>query len=98
MYRTEGSSQLEPMKELLPTLTNWTANNKPFAIATVIKTWGSSPRPVGAALLVSETMEMVGSVSGGCVEGTVIKAALPLIKDGKGKELNFGVTNEEAWR
>jgi len=85
------------MKELLPTINEWTTKNKPFAIATVIKTWGSSPRPVGANLIISEDMEMAGSVSGGCVEGAVIKAALPLIAAGEGQQLDFGVTNEEAW-
>lgn len=85
------------MKELLSTINNWTDIQKPFAIATVIKTWGSSPRPVGSALLVSEDMDMAGSVSGGCVEGAVIKAALPLINAGEGKPLDFGVTDEEAW-
>ncbi|HFA50614.1 MAG TPA: XdhC/CoxI family protein [Bacteroidetes bacterium] len=85
------------MKELLETIENWTDQKKPFAIATVIKTWGSSPRPVGSSLLVSESMEMAGSVSGGCVEGAVIKAALPLIENGAAHQLQFGVTNEEAW-
>ncbi|MEM1120654.1 MAG: XdhC family protein [Bacteroidota bacterium] len=85
------------MKELLPTINEWTSQNKPFAIATVTKTWGSSPRPIGSALLISEDMEMAGSVSGGCVEGAVIRATLPLITSGEGQQLNFGVTNEEAW-
>ena len=79
------------MKELLATINDWTNKKKPFAVATVIKTWGSSPRPVGSALLVSEDMEMAGSVSGGCVEGAVIKAALPLIESGTGQQLDFGV-------
>lgn len=85
------------MKELLDTINDWTNQQKPFAVATVIKTWGSSPRPVGSALLVSEDMEMAGSVSGGCVEGAVVKAALPLIALGTGQQLDFGVTDEEAW-
>lgn len=85
------------MKELLATINDWTTRNKPFAIATVIKTWGSSPRPIGSALLVSEEMEMAGSVSGGCVEGAVIKASLPMIKSGTGQPLDFGITDEEAW-
>ncbi len=85
------------MKELLPTINDWTTNNKPFGIATVIKTWGSSPRPVGSVLLVSEEMEIAGSVSGGCVEGAVVKATLPMIESGEGQQLDFGVTDEEAW-
>lgn len=85
------------MKELLATINDWTTKKKPFAIATVTKTWGASPRPVGSALLVSEEMEMVGSVSGGCVEGAVIKAALPLLAAGQGQQLDFGITDDEAW-
>ncbi len=85
------------MKELLPVISDWTKENQPFAIATVIKTWGSAPRPMGAALVVSKNMEMAGSVSGGCIEGAVIKAAMPLIEKGFGKMLNFGVTDAEAW-
>ena len=85
------------MKDLLQTISAWTNKNKPFAIATVIQTWGSSPRPVGSTMLISEEMEMAGSVSGGCVEGTVIKAALPLIENGTGQRLAYGVTDEDAW-
>lgn len=85
------------MKELIATINDWTTENKPFGMATVIKTWGSSPRPVGSALLVSEEMEMAGSVSGGCVEGAVIRATLPLIKAGEGQLLEFGITDEDAW-
>lgn len=85
------------MKDLINTINEWTKNNKKFAMARVIKTWGSSPRPIGSTMLVSEDMEMAGSVSGGCVEGAVIKAALPLIESGKGAGLAYGVTDEEAW-
>ena len=85
------------MKDLLEIISDWTNKNKPFAIATVIQTWGSSPRPVGSTMLVSEGMEMAGSVSGGCVEGAVIKAALPLIEKGVGQRLAYGVTDEDAW-
>jgi len=85
------------MKELFPTIQAWLSEHKPFAIATVIKTWGSSPRPVGSLLIVSNKKEMAGSVSGGCVEGAVIRAALPLIENGGADILNFGVSNEEAW-
>ena len=85
------------MKDLLPTLLDWTAKDRPFAIATVIKTWGSSPRPIGSSLIVSSEMEMAGSVSGGCVEGAVLKAAQPIIKNGGSRQLGFGVSNDEAW-
>lgn len=85
------------MKLLLPYLKDWTTQNETFAVARVIKTWGSSPRPIGSALLVNEKMEMQGSVSGGCVEGAVAKASLEVIKSGQSKLLSFGVADEEAW-
>jgi len=85
------------MKELLHHMTKWQKEQTPFAIATVIKTWGSAPRPVGSAMIVSENSEMAGSVSGGCVEGAVIREALPLIKTGMSKQLAFGVADEDAW-
>ncbi|MEZ5041460.1 MAG: XdhC/CoxI family protein [Saprospiraceae bacterium] len=85
------------MKELLTTITDWTSKSKSFATATVIQTWGSSPRPIGSTMLVSEEMEMAGSVSGGCVEGAVVKASLDLIAQGRGQQLTYGVTDEDAW-
>ena len=85
------------MKELLPYLLDWTERGHEFAVATVIQTWGSSPRPVGSTMLVSKDMEMAGSVSGGCVEGAVIREALPLIENGAAKRLAFGVADEDAW-
>lgn len=85
------------MKELLPYLQEWAGKGHEFAIATVIQTWGSSPRPVGSAMLVSKDMEMAGSVSGGCVEGAVIREAMPLIQNGTAKRLAFGVADEDAW-
>lgn len=70
---------------------------KGAALATVIETWGSSPRPVGAQLAISSEGEMVGSVSGGCVEGAVIHAGLDAIKDGQCRVLEFGVSDEDAF-
>jgi xanthine dehydrogenase accessory factor len=85
------------MKEIFPAISNWTNINKTFAIATVVKTWGSSPRPIGSTMIISDEMEMIGSVSGGCVEGAVVKAALGIIKKGGGQKLSYGITDEEAW-
>ena len=85
------------MKELLHYVLDWTDKGHEFAVATVIQTWGSSPRPVGSTMLVSKDMEMAGSVSGGCVEGAVIREALPLIENGAAKRLAFGVADEDAW-
>ncbi len=85
------------MKELLPQIENWTKHEKVFVIATVIKTWGSSPRPVGSSLIVNEAEEIAGSVSGGCIEGAVIKKAMEIIKTGESQRLAFGVSDEIAW-
>ena len=76
---------------------NWIKQKKPFAIATVIHTWGSAPRLVGAAMAVSEDMDMLGSVSGGCVEGAVVQEALEVLKTGVPKRLAYGIKDEDAW-
>lgn len=75
----------------------WRGAGKGVALATVVTTWGSSPRPVGSQLAVDDTGAMVGSVSGGCIEGAVVEQALAAIKDGDTRLLDFGVTNEQAW-
>lgn len=85
------------MQELFGKISDWAKKNNPFAIATVIQTWGSSPRPVGSTMLISANMEMAGSVSGGCVENAVVKAALPLIEEGTARKLAYGVADEDAW-
>lgn len=76
----------------------WSAAGLKFALATVVNTWGSSPRPVGSILAISENQEFEGSVSGGCVEGAVITEALDVIADGKPKTLTFSVDNKTAWQ
>ena len=70
---------------------------KKVAQATVIETWGASPRPVGAQLLISDQGEMVGSVSGGCVEGAVVAEAQQALRHGECKVLEFGVADETAF-
>jgi len=75
----------------------WREAGKGVAIATVVTTWGSSPRPVGSQLAVDSDGAMVGSVSGGCIEGAVIREALDTIADGRPRLLDFGVTDEQAW-
>ncbi|MBS1543802.1 MAG: XdhC family protein [Bacteroidetes bacterium] len=85
------------MKDLLPEITSWLSVRKPFAMARVIQTWGSSPRPVGSALIINADGAMAGSVSGGCVEGHVVKEAKGVIGGKTGKKLSYGVTDDEAW-
>jgi xanthine/CO dehydrogenase XdhC/CoxF family maturation factor len=82
---------------ILAQATQWRGQGKGVALATVVSTWGSSPRPVGAKLAVDDTGAFIGSVSGGCVEGAVIEEGLAAIKDGKPRLLEFGVANEQAW-
>ncbi|MCH7540350.1 MAG: XdhC family protein [Proteobacteria bacterium] len=83
--------------DVLKRAADWRAAGKGVAIATVVSTWGSSPRPVGSQLAVDESGAMAGSVSGGCIEGAVVTEALEVIRDGRPRLLDFGVTNELAW-
>ena len=85
------------MKEILEDLERWRANGEKVAIATVVATRKSAPRPVGAKLAVSESGELAGSVSGGCVEGDVFVHACEVLKTGEPKLLSYGIEDEEAW-
>jgi xanthine/CO dehydrogenase XdhC/CoxF family maturation factor len=75
----------------------WRTEGRQVALATVVTTWGSSPRPVGSQLVVDEKGTFLGSVSGGCIEGAVIQEAKAVMKTGVPRLLEFGVSNEEAW-
>ncbi len=88
---------LEARENILKQAASWRSEGRKVAIATVIKTWGSSPRPVGSQLIVDTENNMIGSVSGGCIEGAVVHEALEVIQDGKPRVLSFGVTDEQAW-
>jgi xanthine dehydrogenase accessory factor/LAO/AO transport system kinase len=83
--------------EILEQAARWREAGKGVALATVVSTWGSSPRPLGSKLAVDSDGAFVGSVSGGCVEGAVVTEALETIRDGKPRLLDFGVSNEQAW-
>ena len=83
--------------EILEQAARWREAGKGVALATVVNTWGSSPRPLGSKLAVDSDGAFVGSVSGGCVEGTVVTEALETIRDGKPRLLDFGVTDDQAW-
>ena len=86
------------MVDILNEFESWLFEGVPFAMATVIKTWRSAPRQEGAAMLVSSQGTMVGSVSGGCVESSVVKAAQQMLQDHQpAKRLSYGVTDEDAW-
>ena len=75
----------------------WRQAGRKVAIATVVTTWGSSPRPVGSLLAVDADSQFIGSVSGGCIEGAVIREAMEVIDDGNPRLLDFGVTDTQAW-
>jgi len=76
----------------------WMGEGRDVAIATVIETWGSAPRPAGSHLVIDAQGRFEGSVSGGCVEGAVIAEALEVIASGEPRMLEFGVADETAWR
>lgn len=75
----------------------WHHEGRGAALATVVQTWGSAPRPVGAQLAIAGDGEMAGSVSGGCVEGAVVVAAMEAVRSGKPELMEFGVSDDEAF-
>jgi LAO/AO transport system kinase len=83
--------------DVLDQASRWRSEGKGVALATVVSTWGSSPRPAGSHLAVDENGAMIGSVSGGCIEGAVVLEAQAAIKDGKPRLLEFGVSDDDAW-
>ncbi|MBI4768998.1 MAG: XdhC family protein [Chloroflexi bacterium] len=85
------------MRDILPDLDHWRARGEPIALATVIQTWGSSPRGVGARMALTPSGEIAGSVSGGCVEGAVFEAGTQVLETGRPQLLHFGVADETAW-
>lgn len=83
--------------EILETALVWREAGREVALATVIETGGSSPRPVGSNLVVAADGAFEGSVSGGCVESAVVSAALDVIAKGEPTILEFGYTDADAW-
>ena len=84
--------------DILKTAEAWGREGRGVAIANVIETWCSAPRPVVSRLVIDEDTNFLGSVSGGCVEGAVITEALEVIADGKPRMLEFRVADETAWQ
>ena len=85
------------MENILEQAAAWHAEGDQTVIATVVETWGSSPRPRGSRLAISAAGRMAGSVSGGCVEGAVAEAADRTFATGVPQLLEYGITNERAW-
>ncbi len=85
------------VEDVLQTANDWMTAGRKVALATVIETWGSSPRPAGSQLAIDEAGAFVGSVSGGCIEGAVVREAIDVIETGEPRLLEFGVSNDQAW-
>jgi xanthine dehydrogenase accessory factor len=85
------------MRDILPDLEIWLKNSEEIALATVVSTWGSSPRPVGSKLAATRSGGIAGSVSGGCVEGAVIEECLSVLDSGQPSLLSFGIADDLAW-
>ncbi|MEI7645243.1 MAG: XdhC family protein [Chloroflexales bacterium] len=85
------------MEDLLDEIDTWLARGERVAVATVVKTMGSSPRLVGSKMIVSSAGGMAGSVSGGCVEGAIFTACQEVLASGESRLLHFGVADEAAW-
>lgn len=84
-------------EDILATAAGWRAAGETVALATVVETWGSSPRPAGSRLAVSLSGKLAGSVSGGCIEGAVAEAAQRTMASGAPQLLDFGISDETAW-
>lgn len=85
------------MRDILTDVEKWLASGETIALATVIQTWGSSPRKAGSCMALTASGKIVGSVSGGCVENAVIEAGLESLKSKRPRLLHFGVADETAW-
>jgi len=88
---------MDSHEHVLEQAARWRAEGLKVALATVLSTWGSAPRPAGSQLAIDETGRFVGSVSGGCIEAAVVTEGLAVLSDGRPRSLTFGVSNEEAW-
>ena len=85
-------------EKILDEAKDWLESNQTVVIATVIQTWGSSPRPIGSRMIVNDKGDFSGSVSGGCVEAAVVRECINLMKEKKlFKKIEFKVSNKSAW-
>lgn len=84
-------------EDVLNVAAGWLAEGRKVALATVVKTWGSAPRPAGSQIAIRDDGAFVGSVSGGCIEGAVIESAQEILNKGGTRILEFGVSDADAW-
>jgi len=94
---TEGETRHADSEDILGIAAGWRAAGEQVALATVVETWGSSPRPAGSRLAVTASGRLAGSVSGGCIEGAVADAAQRTMASGTPQLLDFGISDERAW-
>lgn len=85
-------------EDTLTVAERWAGEGRRLALATVVETWGSAPRPAGSHLVIDSDGGFEGSVSGGCIEGAVVAEAGEVIESGTARLLEFGVADETAWR
>ena len=85
-------------EKILEEAKDWLDIDRTVVLATVIQTWGSSPRPIGSRMIINDKGDFSGSVSGGCVESAVVRECLGLIKEKKEfKKIEFKVSDKNAW-
>ncbi|REJ81040.1 MAG: XdhC family protein [Acidobacteria bacterium] len=85
------------MHDILQEIDRWRGEGRRVALATVIRTAGSTPRPLGSRMAISDDGQMAGSVSGGCIEGAVFEEAREVLENGVPKRLDYGISDEQAW-
>ncbi len=85
------------MRDIIPDLDRWKQDGEKIALATVVRTAGSTPRPTGAKMAMTASGNIVGSVSGGCLEAAVFEEAMQVLESGTPRVLHYGITDEMAW-
>jgi xanthine/CO dehydrogenase XdhC/CoxF family maturation factor len=85
------------MRDILSDVDAWRGGTEPIALATVVRTMGSTPRPKGAKMVMTPSGKLAGSVSGGCLEAAVYEEAMEILRSGKPKLLHYGISDEMAW-
>ena len=94
----DNPAQIDEARDPLQIAEHWADEGRDVALATVVETWGSAPRPTGSHLVIDAEGNFHGSVSGGCVEGAVVTEAIDVLESGRPRMLEFGVADETAWR
>lgn len=93
----QDKNEAQATENVLAQAAHWKSAGQKVALATVIETWGSAPRPVGSQLAITQNADFVGSVSGGCIEGDVVTRAIEMLETGRPEILEYGVADAKAW-